>query len=290
MWALAGHLRLIGGELEGARDAYETVLAMEGEGGAGGAGGGGAGGVGGGGAGGGGGEDGASELLAVYLRLGSLYVTEGLYEDAKYVYLQASRLSPSAFTWLGVGVSCYRLEELEQAEDALAEANILNNFDADVWGYLTLVCLQTGRVTEGDQAFMQALKLDLTNGSLLTEIGEAYAAVDRYADAEQCLRRSIELEESAHAHRVLAGVLNAQGQKEGAVAEYMMVLASAEEEEDLDASRAGLVDVLERLGRSEQAAFYRNEIAVVEAERERVRVEEVRRERDEKVVLEAEFR
>ena len=47
-------------------------------------------------------------------------------------------------TWLGVGIACYRLGDLSQAEDALVEANILNNLDAAVWGYLSLVCLQTG--------------------------------------------------------------------------------------------------------------------------------------------------
>ena len=49
-------------------------------------------------------------------------------------------------TWLGVGIACYRLGDLSQAEDALVEANILNNLDAAVWGYLSLVCLQTGDI------------------------------------------------------------------------------------------------------------------------------------------------
>ena len=35
-----------------------------------------------------------------------------------------------------------QLGELKQAEDALCEANILNNLDPVIWAYLTLVCLQ----------------------------------------------------------------------------------------------------------------------------------------------------
>lgn len=31
---------------------------------------------------------------------------------------------------------------LQEAEDALSEANILDNTDAEVWGYLSLVCLK----------------------------------------------------------------------------------------------------------------------------------------------------
>ena len=45
----------------------------------------------------------------------------------------------------GVGISCYRLGELSEAEQALSEANILNNTDPEVWGYLSLVCLKTSR-------------------------------------------------------------------------------------------------------------------------------------------------
>ena len=68
------------------------------------------------------------------------------YQEAKETYLLAAKRAPSSVTWLGVGISCYRLGDLEQAEDALVEANILNNLDAAVWGYLSLVCLQTGKV------------------------------------------------------------------------------------------------------------------------------------------------
>ena len=36
----------------------------------------------------------------------------------------------------------FQLGEISEAEDALAEANILNNKNADVWAYLSLVCLK----------------------------------------------------------------------------------------------------------------------------------------------------
>lgn len=35
-----------------------------------------------------------------------------------------------------------KLEEMVEAEDALSEANALSNTNAEVWGYLALICLQ----------------------------------------------------------------------------------------------------------------------------------------------------
>uniref|UniRef100_A0A8C4SFM9 Cilia and flagella associated protein 70 n=1 Tax=Erpetoichthys calabaricus TaxID=27687 RepID=A0A8C4SFM9_ERPCA len=84
----------------------------------------------------------ACEMHTVCLRLGSIYLLEKEYEKAKYTYLMACKKSPSCLCWLGVGVACYRLGELEEAEDALSEANIMNNRNPEVWGYLTLICLQ----------------------------------------------------------------------------------------------------------------------------------------------------
>lgn len=52
-----------------------------------------------------------------------------------------------------------QLGELSEAEDALSEANILNNSDPEVWGYLSLVCLKTGRQLEAEQAYKYAIKV-----------------------------------------------------------------------------------------------------------------------------------
>lgn len=34
-----------------------------------------------------------------------------------------------------------KLKEMVEAEDALSEANALNNTNAEVWAYLSLICL-----------------------------------------------------------------------------------------------------------------------------------------------------
>ena len=49
--------------------------------------------------------------------------------------------------------------EFCDAEDALTEANLLNNLDPEVWAYLSLVCLQLGRKAEAEQAYKYATKV-----------------------------------------------------------------------------------------------------------------------------------
>lgn len=149
-WALLGHINYLTGKMEEARESYERVLDFIGE---------------------------ASDMHTVYLRLGSIYLQDKQFSGAKHTFLLACKRSPSCVTWLGTGIACFRMGELAEAEDALCEANILNNSDAEVWGYLALICLKTGRKVEAEQAYKYALKLDLNNDKLLAEIKAAQKEV-----------------------------------------------------------------------------------------------------------------
>ncbi|XP_068099603.1 cilia- and flagella-associated protein 70 isoform X2 [Hyperolius riggenbachi] len=143
VWALTGHLRYLSGRKGEAQECYEHTLNLVND---------------------------ASEMHPIYLRLGSIYLQEGEYEKAKNTYLLACKKSPTCLTWLGVGIACYRLEEMQEAEEALSEANALNNSNPEVWGYLALVCLKTGRQLEAEQSYKYTRKLNLQDQTLLTEI------------------------------------------------------------------------------------------------------------------------
>ncbi|XP_071300586.1 cilia- and flagella-associated protein 70 isoform X2 [Agelaius tricolor] len=146
VWAQKGHLCYLQKDFDKAKDCYERVISFE--------------------------ED-AADMHFVYLRLGSIYLDEKEYGRAKHIYLLACDNSASCLTWLGVGIACYRLEEMLEAEDALSEANALNNTNAEVWGYLALICLQGGRQLEAEQCYKYTVKLGLQNDALLQEIREA---------------------------------------------------------------------------------------------------------------------
>ncbi|NWT57109.1 CFA70 protein, partial [Erythrocercus mccallii] len=115
VWAQKGHLCYLQKDFGHAKECYERVISFE--------------------------QD-AADIHFVYLRLGSIYLEEKEYGRAKQIYLLACDNSATCLTWLGVGIACYRLEEMLEAEDALSEANALDNTNAEVWGYLTLICLQ----------------------------------------------------------------------------------------------------------------------------------------------------
>ncbi|NXQ04962.1 CFA70 protein, partial [Vidua macroura] len=132
VWAQKGHLCYLQKDFDNAKECYERVISFV--------------------------ED-AKDMHFVYLRLGSIYLEEKEYGQAKHIYLLACDNSASCLTWLGVGIACYRLEEMLEAEDALSEANALNNTNAEVWGYLALICLQGGRQLEAEKCYKYTVKV-----------------------------------------------------------------------------------------------------------------------------------
>ncbi|XP_060748472.1 cilia- and flagella-associated protein 70 [Tachysurus vachellii] len=148
-WALCGHMYYMIKDYNQAQESYERTLDFVTD---------------------------ASDTHTVYLRLGSIYLQKEQYEKAKPTYLLACKSSPSCLTWLGLGIACYRLGELTEAEDALTEANALNNRNPEVWGYLSLICLQTGRKLEAEQSYKYAVKFKASE-TLLQEITDVQKLV-----------------------------------------------------------------------------------------------------------------
>ncbi|XP_034039112.1 cilia- and flagella-associated protein 70-like isoform X1 [Thalassophryne amazonica] len=105
-----------------------------------------------------------SDIHFVLLRLGSIYFQEKQYERAKDVYLRACRHTPSCLTWLGLGMACYKLEKLDEAESALNEATNFNFQNAEMWGYLCQISLRCGREEEAKQAYHFATKVSQIGG------------------------------------------------------------------------------------------------------------------------------
>ncbi|KAI3382353.1 hypothetical protein SNEBB_004063 [Seison nebaliae] len=106
------------------------------------------------------------------IRLGNILLQKQQYEEAKETFLACCFKEPTCSTWLGVGIACYRLECLTDAEDALSEANVLNNREPTVWSYLSMICLRQNRIEEAQQAFKYCTDIQEDNPEIWEEIVE----------------------------------------------------------------------------------------------------------------------
>ena len=168
-------------------------------------------------------------LPLLYIRLGALYLDSASDAGAaKEVFLRCCRSNPSASVWLGVGRACIMLGLLNEAEEALAEANIIDNRNPTVWGYLALMCatIEPRRNQESDQCMRQAIKLNLMDSELLARIGNAYKVDGRFDMAEAALRRALAATgtKDQKIRLALAEVLQSQNKYEVAIKEYRTVL------------------------------------------------------------------
>ena len=143
VWAQLGHLRLKMGDKEKAKESLVRAVTY---------------------------QQSPDRPEAVFICLADLLLEEADFAEARRHYLMAAEVCPTATAWTGVGICSLRLGQLEEAEDALAEANLLDPLNPQVWGYLSLLCLQTQRKLEAEQSFKFASKLNLSDESLLGEI------------------------------------------------------------------------------------------------------------------------
>eukprot|EP00163_Fabomonas_tropica_P030548 TRINITY_DN6963_c0_g1_i1.p1 TRINITY_DN6963_c0_g1~~TRINITY_DN6963_c0_g1_i1.p1 ORF type:complete len:1080 (+),score=323.74 TRINITY_DN6963_c0_g1_i1:257-3496(+) len=204
VWGLQGHVHYASGDQGLAEEAYETCVA----------------------------KADVEEMPdpSVYARLGAIYLAQQRWTDAKDVFYKACEAWPSSTTWKGVGEAYYRLNDTALAEDAFAEANVLDARNADVWGWLTLVCIRSERIPEADKCYASARQTGLDNARLLAEMGDAYFKRGRAVNAERAVRAALSLcpDDLPRAHIVLADILSQAGKEEEASQHYTQALNSAQ--------------------------------------------------------------
>jgi len=147
------------------------------------------------------------------------------------------------------------------AEDALKEANLLDNRNPDVWAYLSLLCLTNGsnRYEEAEKCLRQSLRLGLNNSVLLRELATTYMSIDKLSTAEEIIRRAISQEIASSnlnkanpvTRKLFADVLAGQNQAVLAVEEYQSIIADEDSSMKLAAAKACL-PLLHSLGRYEE--------------------------------------
>eukprot|EP01001_Neometanema_parovale_P002515 NODE_130_length_3226_cov_46.311634_g121_i0.p1 GENE.NODE_130_length_3226_cov_46.311634_g121_i0~~NODE_130_length_3226_cov_46.311634_g121_i0.p1 ORF type:complete len:992 (+),score=263.49 NODE_130_length_3226_cov_46.311634_g121_i0:89-3064(+) len=194
------------------------------------------------------GMEGRNITWHTYVRLGAIQMSMKKFEDARDNYLWGAKAWPCGLTWHGVGVAYYRLADFEHAEQALNEANILNNLNPLTWAYLCLVCLKLKRPEEADQAFDQALKQQLHDADIIAEIGVEQLAAGRVRLAEGAFRLSLKKRESTATRLQLGKTLAQMRLFDDAKAELAAVISATEdddEREDAGRQLAVLTDAVQ---------------------------------------------
>lgn len=220
--------------------------------------------------------------LELFIQTARLLLLGGRFNQARTILLYACSVYSSATLFMLLGVCYLRLDELEDAEAALVEANLLDNRNASVWAYLCLVCLSSGphRLVEAEKSLEQALRLGQDDAQVLRELATSFMSVDKLQIAEDLIRRALRKESmdsagsaaamggankytsNARTRRLLADILAGQNQAVKAVEEYQRIIA--DEGADLKtklevAERCS--ELLSSLGRDEELVTLKSIIA-----------------------------
>ena len=217
-------------------------------------------------------KDPCIQLLS-YMRMARIYLWIGKYYEAKDVLIKACRLTPSTSTWLGLAIACYRQKEVDQAEQALCEANILDPHNPQVWGMLCVVCLeaQPPKMEEAEMAMKQALKFGLNTSEtwpvgygkfIVEQIASLYAKEGRYGPAASMLIRGLESSYAPSLNKQLGEVYFRNNELSLAATAFAEVVGEnanaspAEEQEVL----VQLVQVCRQLKRSRETRQYEDRL------------------------------
>lgn len=192
--------------------------------------------------------------LEVYLKCGQMLLDMGDYAKALEIYTKACAIRPCASTWLGVGQAYYRQRDYDRADLALREANICNNHDARVWGWLAVLAATQDRFEEAETAVRWAYKEGLEDNSILTEIGRELLEKTQYRLAEAALRRSVASGAGSQTRCFLGDVLLEQGGYEEAREQYEAAAAMESSGGALQHAERGLQIVKQRLAMRPAAA------------------------------------
>ncbi|XP_054265375.1 cilia- and flagella-associated protein 70-like [Macrosteles quadrilineatus] len=95
---------------------------------------------------------------------------EGDHKAARDYYMIICRDSPTPLSWLGLGITAFVDDDMEAAEIALNEANMLDCRIGRVWGYLALINLMLDRPAIFNRCILQALKYGFDDKVLLERI------------------------------------------------------------------------------------------------------------------------
>ncbi|CAM6118225.1 unnamed protein product [Calypogeia fissa] len=176
----------------------------------------------------------------VYLDLGYSFFKLGEWEEARKVFLKGCTVIPtSPALWLAAGMSYFYAGNLDHAELALVEGNVLDTSNFKIWAFLTLTCLRAERHEEAEVSYQQSLKC-IVDPDLLVTIAQGFAAIGNFRDAEGAYLESLKEKEAATPRLELAEMYFKEGKFPFAKQSFEIVAKASDakqEEKSLAISR-----------------------------------------------------
>jgi tetratricopeptide (TPR) repeat protein len=171
--------------------------------------------------------------LTIYKNLGLSFFMRGNWAEAKVSFFKCCEDVSTATAWKYLGVCYLRLGLFDDAENALSKANLMDNLNAEIWGYLGVLCLKHGkRLVQANQVLVEAFKLGLCDTSILKEITIAYSEAGEHEKAIDTLRRMSEThQENGEYWEMMGDELAGMGEaKQEIIENYMKALKFSTEE------------------------------------------------------------
>jgi len=186
------------------------------------------------------------------INLGTLLLGEGELDEAEACYRKAAKLVPtSAMIQNNLGTVLMTKVSAEEAEPYFRQALKLKSDFAEAHNGLGSALYTRGRFDEALDSFQAALRCNPDYAQACHNLGRVYFEKDRLEDAETYLRKTIDLKpDYAQARLYLARVFTQLNNFEPALEIYEGFLASNPK---LDKAWVGKVDVLDRMGRTQDA-------------------------------------
>lgn len=205
-------------------------------------------------------------------RLGLVYAKRKSWKDAKTVFLKCCKSSdflPSTTAWLYLGIACFRLGEMQQAEDALNQANILDHLNYRVWGMMAVLSLTDLRNAQALLCFKEGVRLGLSeaDAEILIELGDIYASHPggMHDLAIECFQRAaVNHPSNGEAWQKLGDAASAKGDINLSIDAYKKAIELIEG----DGNRQKIAMTLQELlisvgeGREEEIAPYRKYLSI----------------------------
>jgi tetratricopeptide (TPR) repeat protein len=125
------------------------------------------------------------QMLLLRNRLGLIYIRSKRWKEARTVFFDYWNNVDQrcAYAWRYLGMSTWKLRDIDGAEKAFEISNLLDNSNPETWGLLSVIWLIIGvGQNRAFQCYQRALKLGIDNFEIFSELGYLFSKAHNLED------------------------------------------------------------------------------------------------------------